>query len=164
MLFDALLDKNIVPSSGSVNPFTNGALVNAPNRSYRIMVLPYGVASPAANIKSISMPPLPTGSTSMLTTLVLRLILLSQVVIAWAECRYLLLRPSQLKTCRRHCRARPLHKLQTHQQPLTPASLALETLPECLSLQLRSWERFSFTGRQFPQFRSRFRDSDSATL
>src|ERR1041384_865054 len=72
LLFDALLDKDIVPSSGSVNPFTNGALVNAPNRSYRIMVLPYGVASPATNIKSISMPPLPTGSTSMLTTLVLR--------------------------------------------------------------------------------------------
>lgn len=72
LLFDALLDKDIVPSSGSVNPFTDGALVNAPNRSYRTMVLPYGVASPSTNIKSISMPPLPTGSTSMLTTLVLR--------------------------------------------------------------------------------------------
>lgn len=74
LLFDALLDKDIAPNSGSVNPFQKGALVNAPNRSYRIMVLPYGQAAPA-DIKSISMPPLPTGATSVLTTLVLRVYL-----------------------------------------------------------------------------------------
>ena len=72
LLFDALLDKDIAANSGSVNPFQAGALVNAPNRSYRITVLPYG-QTPSPN--SISMPPLPTGSTSMTVVLVLRIYL-----------------------------------------------------------------------------------------
>jgi len=75
LLFDALLDKNIIPDSGSVNPFQNGALVNAPRRSYRMMVLPYGLSSPSDNIKSISMPPIPTNAPFVLTTLVLRVYL-----------------------------------------------------------------------------------------
>jgi len=75
LLFDALLDKDIIPNPGSVNPFQNGALVNAPQRSYRMMVLPYGLASPSADIKSISMPPIPTGAPLVLATLVLRVYL-----------------------------------------------------------------------------------------
>ena len=74
LLFDALLDKDIAPDPGSVNPFQKGALVNAPNRSYRMMVLPYGKPAPQT-INSISMPPLPFGSTPVLTTLVLRVYL-----------------------------------------------------------------------------------------
>lgn len=75
LLFDALLDKDIIPSSGSVNPFKNGALVNASNRSYRALVLPDGLTAPA-NVSSLSMPPLPSDSTSPATTvLVMRVYL-----------------------------------------------------------------------------------------
>lgn len=72
LLFDALLDKNITPDAGAVNPFQPGAAVNAPNRTYQVTVLPYGQAS---NVNSINMPPLPTGATSILTTLVMRVYL-----------------------------------------------------------------------------------------
>jgi hypothetical protein len=72
LLFDALLDKDIKANSGSVNPFQAGAAVNAPNRSYRITVLPY---SQTTSPNSISLPPLPTGSTSMKVVLVLRVYL-----------------------------------------------------------------------------------------
>jgi hypothetical protein len=75
LLFDALLDKNIFPSSGSVNPFQNGALVNAPSRSYRALVLPDGLTAPV-NVSTLSMPPLPSDSTNSATAvLVMRVYL-----------------------------------------------------------------------------------------
>jgi hypothetical protein len=69
LLFDALLDRDIVPTTGSTNPFLEGALVNAPERSYRIQVLPAGQPETP---NSINMPPIPPGAISGPVTLVLR--------------------------------------------------------------------------------------------
>jgi hypothetical protein len=65
LLFDALVDKDIMPDSGSVNPFQNGALVNAPSRSYHALVLPNG-QSASGHVSSVSMPPLQSGASAVL--------------------------------------------------------------------------------------------------
>lgn len=73
LLFSALLDKNIAADAGSVNPFQPGQLVNAPNRSYRIQVVPSGQKANLPN--AVYMPPIPSGSTDATMVLVLRVYL-----------------------------------------------------------------------------------------
>lgn len=73
LLFAALLDKDIRADTGSTNPFYAGQPVNAPNRSYNIKVLPYSTM--ATPVNAIYMPPIPTGSTSTMVILVMRVYL-----------------------------------------------------------------------------------------
>ncbi|HSQ00954.1 MAG TPA: hypothetical protein VL049_27345, partial [Candidatus Dormibacteraeota bacterium] len=53
-LFDALIDHQISPDPGSMNPFQDGALVAAEKRSYTVYLRPNG-SPPVAN--SLEMPP-----------------------------------------------------------------------------------------------------------
>lgn len=68
LLYAALTDYQIDADPGSINPFHPNELVNAPNRSYTVTVLPHG-ARPDSAANPIFMPPLPRGSN--LPTLVL---------------------------------------------------------------------------------------------
>jgi len=67
-LYAALTDYEIEADPGSINPFHPNELVNAPNRSFTVTVLPHG-ARRDSMANPIFMPPLPHGSN--LTTLVL---------------------------------------------------------------------------------------------
>ena len=73
LLYNALLDYQIKPDPGSKNPFQAGELVNYPDRSYTVTVLPADTVPDVAN--PIFMPPLPPGSNLMTVVLVQRIYL-----------------------------------------------------------------------------------------
>ncbi|MBD0369241.1 MAG: hypothetical protein ICV60_00190 [Pyrinomonadaceae bacterium] len=73
LLFSARLDKDMAPDKGSINPFTPGALVNATNRSYTLVVAPFN--QKPLNPNTIYMPPLPPGATEESLVLVMRVYL-----------------------------------------------------------------------------------------
>jgi hypothetical protein len=75
MLYAALLDKQIQPDQGSINPFTPGDLVNAFNRSYTVTVLPDGTVPDASMPTPIFFPPPAPGSDSVTVVLVERVYL-----------------------------------------------------------------------------------------
>jgi hypothetical protein len=62
IVHSVLTDRQIVPDQDSVNPFSPGELVQAPNRSFTITVLPDGKRLDSIpNV--LTMPPIPNGST-----------------------------------------------------------------------------------------------------
>jgi hypothetical protein len=62
IVHSVLIDHQIEPDSGSVNPFRAGELVEDPNRSFTVTVLPAG-ADPGSTPNVLTMPPIPHGST-----------------------------------------------------------------------------------------------------
>ncbi len=72
LLYAALLDYQMQPDPGSINPFTQGELVDAANRSYTATVLPDGTVPDASMPNPIFFPPLPHGSDLMTAVLVER--------------------------------------------------------------------------------------------
>jgi hypothetical protein len=75
LLYAALLDYQIQPDPGSINPFTQGELVNDPNRSYTATLLPEGTVPDASMPNPIFFPPPPHGSDLVTAVLVERIYL-----------------------------------------------------------------------------------------
>lgn len=75
MLHAALLDYRIEPDPDSTNPFRPGALVNAPDRSFTVTVLPDGAVPDASMPNPIFMPPAPRHSNVVTVVLVQRVYL-----------------------------------------------------------------------------------------
>jgi hypothetical protein len=75
LLYGALTDYQIDADPGSINPFLANELVNAPNRSYTVTVLPDGAVPDASLPNPIFMPPLPPSSNLMTVVLVQRIYL-----------------------------------------------------------------------------------------
>ena len=74
-LHAALTDYQIEPDAGSINPFAADQLVNAPNRSYTITVLPDGTIPVPSMSNPIFLPPPPHGSNVLTAVLVQRVYL-----------------------------------------------------------------------------------------
>ncbi len=75
LLHSALLDYRIQPDDDSVNPFTEGELVNARNRSYTVTLLPDGAVANPSMPNPIFLPPPPRGSNVVTAVLVQRIYL-----------------------------------------------------------------------------------------
>ncbi|MGE5171983.1 MAG: hypothetical protein ACM3JC_16595 [Rudaea sp.] len=71
----ALIDHEIDPDEGSINPFRPNALVHATPRSYTVTVLPAGAARDAPMANPIFMPPLPRHANVVTVVLVQRIYL-----------------------------------------------------------------------------------------
>jgi hypothetical protein len=69
LVYRALVDREINPDQGSINPFLPGELVHAANRSYTVTVLPDGTVPDASMANPIFMPP--PARHSVLVTVVL---------------------------------------------------------------------------------------------
>lgn len=75
LVYQALTDYQIDADPASINPFHLDELVNAPNRSYTVSVLPDGTVPDTTLPNPIFMPPLPPGSSLMTVVLVQRIYL-----------------------------------------------------------------------------------------
>ncbi len=75
LLHAALTDYQIEQDPGSINPFTEGQPVDAPNRSFTITVLPYGTIPDSSMLNPIFLPPPPHGSNTLMAVLVERIYL-----------------------------------------------------------------------------------------
>jgi hypothetical protein len=77
LLYTALLDYEINPDQGSINPFLPGELVNAANRSYTVTVLPDGTVPNASMANPIFMPP-PARHSDLVTVVLVQRIYLPE--------------------------------------------------------------------------------------
>lgn len=75
LVYTALLDYDIKPDQGSINPFVPGELVNAANRSYTVTVLPDGTVPDDSMANPIFMPPQSRRSKLVTVVLVQRIYL-----------------------------------------------------------------------------------------
>ncbi len=75
LLHAAVTDYQIEPDPGSINPFSADQLVNAPNRSYTITVLPDGTIPVPSMPNPIFLPPPSHGSNVVIAVLVERIYL-----------------------------------------------------------------------------------------
>ena len=75
LVYDAQLDYKIIPDPGSINPFNAGEVVNAPDRSYTVTLLPEGTVPDSSMPNAIFIPRPADDSNPVMVVLVQRIYL-----------------------------------------------------------------------------------------